>query len=225
MIETRNGHRCGWCLTNDHEKCCVTIELNANKGTTYTCPCACNTTGEYSPTNPRTRCIVCGRRDVPVTSKHKCLDPDDCAEFIETRRANNPQYQAMRRLREEQLRKTSSPKPIREPREPGEPREPKPAKPGRCRCCDGPTKGGLFLPGHDARYISQQAELIVKKGRQDLLNARLDDLTPALFAKLTKRIERLGGVLVGGSGPSALAPVGGRLVGGDDHPVGAEVES
>ena len=194
MSETWNGHRCGWCLTNDHEKCCVTIELSANKGTTYTCPCACNTTGEYSPTNPRTRCIVCGRRDVPVTSKHKCLDPDDCAEFIETRRANNPQYQAMRQLREEQLRKTSSPKPIREPREPGEPREPKPAKTGRCRN-DWLTKGGQFLAGHDARYVSSQAELIVG-GRQDLLAARLDDLTPALFAKLTKRVDALKADLV-----------------------------
>lgn len=34
------------------------------------------------------------------------------------------------------------------------PREPKPAKAGQdCTCgCGGVTKGGRFLPGHDARY-------------------------------------------------------------------------
>lgn len=187
MSETpKNRNRCGWCITGDHERCCVTIELSATKGTVYNCPCSCNTTGEYSPANRRTRCLECGRRDVEVGPSHKCANYDECQDFIAARRAKDPQWQALQVLDNEN-RVSGSPKPVREPKSP---KEPKPAKGGRCRCCDGPTKGGLFLPGHDARYISQQAELIVG-GRQDLLVARLDDLSPALFVKLTKRVDTI----------------------------------
>lgn len=61
----------------------------------------------------------------------------------------------------------------------------KPAKKvGNCRCCDEPTKGGDFLPGHDARYVGMLIEAVRKNGRPvdwalDLLVDR-----PRLQAKL-----------------------------------------
>ena len=192
MSEAPKNHvRCGWCITGDHARCCVTIELSAVKGTVYNCPCVCNTTGEYSPANRRTRCIECGRRDVEIGPNHKCANYYECQDFITAQRPKNPHWQALQAPKNGN-RASGSPKPVREPKSP---KEPKPAKNRQCRCCGEPTKGGLFLPGHDTRYISQQAEQIwaeqTRDGKSPLLAQRLDDLSPALFAKLTKRIERL----------------------------------
>lgn len=70
----------------------------------------------------------------------------------------------------------------------------KPASPGgKCLCCGEATKGGVFLPGHDARYVSRQADAFVaadadEKGKiLDLLEVQL---SARLMAKWVARVER-----------------------------------
>ena len=194
----KRGIRCGWCLNGCHESCAVTVNLNSREGSKprlWNCSCNCNTTGKYTPGHPRTRCIACGRRDVKTGENGRCVDTTECQGFVEDRRAKNPQWQALQtihkdRMPEKHPRPEAHSKLESVPKTPKTPKTPK-AKTGQCRCCNEPTKGGQFLPGHDARYVSQQAKLIVEQNRQDLLAARLDDLSPSMFAKLTKRVETL----------------------------------
>ena len=179
----KRGIRCGWCLNGQHESCSVVIDLNNYESPNprlWHCSCNCNTTGEYTPERPRTRCLTCGRRGVETGVHSRCVNTVECQKAVENRRAKNPQW---------------CPEPKDTPK--NTPQEHPGGKTNqhqhqhRCRCCNEPTKGGQFLPGHDARYISQQAKLIVEQNRQDLLAARLDDLSPSMFAKLTKRVETL----------------------------------
>ena len=63
----------------------------------------------------------------------------------------------------------------------------------KCLCCGEPTKGGKFLPGHDARYVSQQAveyvDAVSDSVRKHIYNYCEEHLSNHLFAKFVKRIE------------------------------------
>lgn len=76
------------------------------------------------------------------------------------------------------------------------PRQRKVATPQECRCgCGDMTKGGNYLPGHDARHAGQVARHAVDSGLDDaqvdrLLDERFWD-TPRLEAKCRASISRL----------------------------------
>lgn len=82
-------------------------------------------------------------------------------------------------------------------------REPAKPKVGVCKCgCEGATKGGNFLPGHDARLVSTLVgEVIAKKTTEaaarkrmapfsDLLRAKFDKSLGLAQDKAAKKVER-----------------------------------
>ena len=64
----------------------------------------------------------------------------------------------------------------------------------QCLCgCGGPVKG-KYRPGHDARYVSQQATAFVAAAVEEkpaILDRLERELSPALMAKWAARVERL----------------------------------
>ncbi len=173
--------RCGWCNTGNCDGCAVSIQLNHG---VYYCPCDCNITGAYSPKHPRTRCIDCRRRNVPVDHASRCVDPDECAAFIVARREASPVWQAIQGLNGEPVEQLADPS----PRVPRRAR----ATHSECLCCGEPTRGGRFQPGHDARYVSTQAGqfwALAREQRDPWLLDQQGKLSNHLYAKLVKRIE------------------------------------
>lgn len=176
------GHRCGFCLDNKcgGEHGCVGAIWWDQSKQLYICPCACN--------QGHTRCTRCGARDVEVTAHtSQCIDIDGCDTTLSIKRANNPSYQALLKAR---AKVTNSARPSATEATP----RPK-ANPagGKCICCGEATRGGLFLPGHDARYVSAQADAFIE-AEGDAKGALLDtleaQLSPKLMAKFVARVER-----------------------------------
>jgi hypothetical protein len=64
------GVRCGWCISNDHAHCVVNLEMGRPSAFyLWSCTCACHV--------GKTRCVLCGRRDVEVVSG-RCADAASC---------------------------------------------------------------------------------------------------------------------------------------------------
>ena len=201
MAQERRPTRCGWCINEDHENCVVTIEVSTG---VWRCPCDVSIVVAGGPLSgqvlhcddPRirgTRCTKCRRRGVEVDDKSRCIDQDNCKGYLAQQRAADPAFQMMDQITHEQVAHA----PKKEARGTG-PREPKVTS-GECQCCGGATKGGKFLPGHDARYVTQQAQAFVALdasvvGNQEgahALYTKMEDLGPALHAKWVKRVEAL----------------------------------
>lgn len=174
------AHRCGFCLDGKCEqgKCVSAVWWDVSKQL-YICPCECNI--------GHTRCTRCGARDVEVTTTSQCIDVEACNGELARKRANNPTFQALLRARE-QFTRTSNQVRVQQ-------REAKPeVTGGQCLCCGSVTRGGLFLPGHDARYVSLQADLFLAADTPEAKGAILDrletQLSPKLMAKWVARVER-----------------------------------
>lgn len=184
MSEKRRPVRCGWCNTGNCDGCAVAIKLNHG---VYYCPCSCNTSVPFSEKHPKTRCVECRRRNVPVDAASLCIDPAECAAFMEARRAASPAWQAIQGLNGEpveQLVEDPAPRPRRKGN----------ATHTECLCCGEPTRGGRFQPGHDARYVSaKSAEFwtLEQDAREPWLLIQQESLSNHLYAKLIKRIDAL----------------------------------
>lgn len=78
--------------------------------------------------------------------------------------------------------------PVEEPAPAPAPAAAKPA--GTCACCGGTTKGGHYLPGHDARHASRLVkEILEGRDVQDAL-AEIPAKHQPLVAKVTVRLGR-----------------------------------
>lgn len=197
---------CGFCISGHHPKCINT--MRNGDGSLIRCRC-CGATSQP-------RCVDCNRRGEDVDpAKSVCVDRDDCAAYREVRRERGP---IAKFLREYYAGATASARvepsfkltgtdttPTREQAEawsegvfdslPPEVQakvvrhRDRPRK-AACRCCGEPTKGGTFLPGHDARYISSLAR-DVELGcldKEAALSAVNDK--PALMAKLERKLSK-----------------------------------
>ena len=95
-----------------------------------------------------------------------------------------------RLLRPGRLRQRRGGQPARAPKVPGKPGAGRPAS-GKCICCGAPTKGGRFLPGHDAKWLSVQVACFTEGGQdraeiRDYMRGR--GASDALIAKFEKRV-------------------------------------
>uniref|UniRef100_A0AAU6R6R9 Helix-turn-helix DNA binding domain protein n=1 Tax=Micrococcus phage Olihed TaxID=3092209 RepID=A0AAU6R6R9_9CAUD len=167
-------HDCGFCSSGHHDKCPGGV-LNGNQTEVVICPCGCDT--------PKLRCLNCNAREDVNPATWTCNDVDGCTRATTARREK-----AHRDLYGD--RPSPEARTAREVQE--TPKKPRAARAGgRCVCCDEPTKGGLFLPGHDSRYLSRTVDAI--KGGVVTLDATLDawaarGLSEALRGKLQKRV-------------------------------------
>lgn len=128
------------------------------RGLWVTCDCDCHTG------NPK--CAECQRATDLREDQPTCVDVEDCAAYQAARTAQNPLTPVLREVRAaaaaEKSRKTAERaerRPATDPdgapvtRRERAPRTVRPARPtsGRCIHCGAPTKGGLFVAGHDAK--------------------------------------------------------------------------
>lgn len=198
-------HPCGGCVHGHHDLCPgavfnpgsgeVIIPGSGSTPTLYAgelryCPCD-------DPTHvPRTiRCRSCGYRnpDTGTTDRGECVDSDACRVrsstnqlFLFLRECQTTRVVTSGALQERARRAT--------PAERDEARAQRTAQKARpCLCgCSGATKGGLFLPGHDARLVSKWgadydgADPDRQRDAVDRFAAL--GMSPALAAKLAKRL-------------------------------------
>lgn len=118
----------------------------------------------------------------------RCIDPDGCQARIQKRLAADPMIQ---QIREARARASESTRETRVARA----KATTPARPnaGKCLHCGEPTKGGLFLPGHDSSFLAAAARDINERKRT-LEEVTLDweqlGTSEALRAKLAKRVSK-----------------------------------
>ena len=182
----RGPIRSGFCMTGNHDRC-KGAGRNGN-GKVHVCPCDCHTNGPIT-------CLDCGTKDVRggfvVDSKTRtCMDPSACEATVTARLAADPLHQQIQQIREESKAKAAEARRAAgDPDAPARPaRAPKAEKgPGKCVCCQAETKGGKFLPGHDARWI-KQVLADVEKGRIDAATAR--DLVAKVSDRLLVKLEK-----------------------------------
>lgn len=186
------AHPCGFCNTNKPapHTGCPGVVTNGN-GIVLHCPCGCRAR----------HCRSCGNDNAddvhPVF--WRCLDRIGCDTRTAAKREAYREKLLGPRYRKPETNMTTP--------NPATQEDPKPAraKTGACQCgCGGATKGGRFLPGHDAKLKSALAITRLQssdRARQQLaaaeeiargwLKNRLVD--EALEAEARQLIERTGG--------------------------------
>lgn len=177
--EIKPRPRCGFCNDGAHYRCPGVIR-NGN-GSLWQCPCtATSRCGSL-------RCTECNNRVAgEVSDDGLCHDRDACMAQIERQRERwieqNPgMVRAMRPASPEPLTKI------------GVTFATKPSS-GTCLCCGGATKGGMFLPGHDARWVSLQVKRYIDGGenRDDVRREMVEcGVSDALLEKYDKRVGLL----------------------------------
>lgn len=175
-IPTKLRGPCGNCAAGQHQLC-RSRYFNPKTHSLIACPCP--------EPHPPVRCRDCGQSVEELGELLTCADPAACRLRIEAHLADNPLHQL---LLECQTTRLESGEVVERPRRDAKFREPKAARSGACLCCGEPTKGGLFLPGHDARFIKILAAR-VGSGELTPTEAGAALPTDALRGKLTKRLE------------------------------------
>ena len=166
---------CGFCRTGGRHDLCPGGILNGNQTEVIVCSCKCDT--------PKLRCLDCNARTDVNPATWTCNDVEACAQVRAARRAAHAE--TLPRLAKDPEGTDTPRKRTRSSEGPS-----KPARTGSCLCCGEATKGGLFLPGHDARYLARTVTEI--KGGQSLDDTMTawarQGISEALQAKLVKRL-------------------------------------
>lgn len=191
MALTKVSSTCGFCNTGNHAKCVIgTVKRNHQHypgGVAWLCKCPHEVCTVLRTDHPA-KCTECGNRnkDEVDPSTWSCIDTSDCAAVVMARQDSDP---LLARIREARTMAK-----ITEDKKATAKKESAP-KTGTCVCgCNGTTKGGKFLPGHDARFVSTLVGAAEEKGftkasvdagRSALKKAGASD---ALFAKFQKSV-------------------------------------
>lgn len=174
----KKKQKCGFCLNNNHEKCVQVIENGKAHGL-WTCGCEEATCGGRI-----LLCIKCKRKHDDVTpDTRQCVDMDACAARIQARREADPTYHFITQIIEESKMAQAAEK--------AEKREKvTKVKEADCSCgCGGKTKGGKFLPGHDARFVSEQVGHVLGKNKTEAAARKeVSSISEALGAKFDKSL-------------------------------------
>ena len=173
--------QCGFCAFGNRHDLCPSGVYSNHK--VHICACDCERANQI-------KCLECGNRtqDELNPQTWHCVDLDACRLEIQRQIDNNPTIQQIRELREKSRERVAETRQSQK-RATGRPTS------GSCIHCGEPTKGGKFLPGHDATWVSEQVAHVGAgtKGdtkRYDELMARCDELgvSDALKQKIQKRI-------------------------------------
>lgn len=176
--------KCGFCSfpskDEPHAHCPIAVQ-NGNGTQIIRCGCDC--------TAHLVKCMRCGSRESldnldrinPET--WACVDPDECAATIERRLAADPTVQMIRRFQEQAGERVKVER-LTRPASSARPSS------GACLHCGEPTKGGKFLPGHDATFLSSAIKSITAGDAtlQEVLDTWAGlGVSEALQGKLHKR--------------------------------------
>lgn len=172
---TTSAYVCGFCASGKHSLCYRAL-INGNKGV-YLCPCA-----EPKCGGKILSCINCKKVHDDVTPGTRlCVDRTACEARVTTKRDADPGYQKILMIKEiNKMAKTEEAKVKREAK----------PKTGVCKCgCEGTTKGGNFLPGHDARFVSEQVGFVTSKTKTEATARKeIGAISEALQAKFDKSL-------------------------------------
>ena len=155
---------CGWCIDGIHDKCVGAIR--SPQGGLWFC--------DHPDRNPTLRCVDCGNKtEGDIDPEHwECIGEHP-------RRTNRKIFQARARVQ------SSATAPAKKPKL-------KMVMSRDCTCrCGGQTRGGLFLPGHDSRYLSAAVRSISDGTEHlDTVLAEMKDagVSDALRNKLMNRL-------------------------------------
>lgn len=194
IVSPEKHPRCGFCETGNHERCSIGIYQAGPPekhpyGAIILCTCE-----KGGCKLGRMKCRDCGLTEGPFKKKHrdrheidstnwKCFDRAACQARIETRQAANPLMAELREARKKGIMaKTEAAKVAKKTAAP---------KVGKCLVTGKPTKGGLFLPGMDARYCSERVADVMEKRateKQALQKMKDDGTSPVLQAKFEKNL-------------------------------------
>lgn len=176
---------CGFCATKNHENCTVGTKHQGRheqhpNGVVWVCNCSCN--------EGRRKCADCGNRNTDEVSRETwtCIDTEACHAAVTTKRENNPFLAQLRDIKE----KVTMAK-IEENAEKAD-KAAKDKPKTYCLVTGEETKGGLFKPGMDARYVSERvievenakfADKAVEKARARMAKDGVSDKLKAKFEK------------------------------------------
>lgn len=171
--------KCGFCGTGTHSRC----PGGTRSGTSGVRICPC----EEGERCGKPRCLKCYNRNVEDLNLNDwtCASTTECESRVQSRLLADPQYVAMQNAREKaNMAAATEKKATRE----------KVVKEGKCLVTGKPTKGGLFAPGQDAKYVSLRVADVAeanftKKAEQEQLKRMKDDGTSEkLQAKFVKAV-------------------------------------
>ncbi|HEU5046094.1 MAG TPA: hypothetical protein VFT75_18385 [Nocardioidaceae bacterium] len=183
---------CGACASGLHNLCPGATYNPATGGLAY-CPCEQHVT---------VRCTRCGHHNPEgeYTATHgTCTDIEGCMGRAAARTGANPTYAMVQECLNTRVEAGEVVERKRRPT----PQQREAARAQRqarkvrdCECsCGGQTKGGAFLPGHDARLLAQLAEQVkqtpITRADEAVVRAKVTERLepfPALLAKFNKRM-------------------------------------
>lgn len=185
LIHPVRHKQCGFCETGHHDRCVIGIRdakpvAHYPEGSIY--PCLCN---EGGCEEGRIKCTDCNNanQDEVDPESWKCKDREACATFLETRREANPLLAELRTAKETaKMAKIENAEKTKAAKTP---------KVGKCLVTGKATKGGLFLPGMDARYASERVKDVIENGvskKDALAKMKADGTSDALQAKFEKNL-------------------------------------
>lgn len=171
---------CGYCAEGRRHDLCPGVTRAAPDAKLWRCQCP-------GPDCGQTRCTECYNRNRDeVTKDGHCIDRLACEEAMAARKAK-VRREMLGRFADVSSDEQIARRPTKTPRRGDGTSRP---TSGKCWCCDEPTKGGRFLPGHDSRWVTVQAKALV--AGETTIQALVDKgTTPALLAKIEKRKARL----------------------------------
>lgn len=181
---------CGFCATRNHENCAVGVKHDGPhskypKGVVWVCGC------EHEDCGPnRRKCAYCHNRTTEQINPEtwECFDVEGCRAGVEAKREADPLHRQLREI-EEQVKMAK----IENTQEKAE-KKAATREPTFCLVTGEPTKGGLFKPGMDARYVSERVtEAINGKFSAKVVEAQRkrmtkDGVSDALKAKFEKSL-------------------------------------
>lgn len=181
---------CGFCAFGGNHELCPSGVVSMTGEKVWRCGCGCEQSLQV-------KCLSCGLRELEYPAEAdrdidsatwRCKDLDACMMRTELRLASNPTVQMIRSINESNGDRVESP---RLPRVGSRPA----ARPksGQCLHCGEPTKGGLFLPGHDAAWVSHLVKEVGLGTTPDAIAEMMTSkgCSPVLVAKFRKKAEAL----------------------------------
>lgn len=184
--------RCGFCATNNHEKCPGGVRngVGAKSGAIVRCQCGCG----YNVL----RCLDCKNPKVEDIDPEtwSCLDKDACAVRVQHRLDTNPAVAQIRQIKErhdmartDTLAQRRAARAATKPATKVEPATKAAKEPKECGCGCETLTGGNFAPGHDARFISglvKEAQATKSEVKRGQIRKRALAYSEALAGKFDK---------------------------------------
>lgn len=184
-IAQADTRTCGFCSTGHHHLCPRAVR-NGDLAPAKISTCNCKAGPDCG--DDTLRCLECkseAQQDIDPDN-WRCLDQNACQARVQARLDASPVYQKIKRVKETAMARVSNEKVEKAAK------APKAAKVGKCLVTGKPTKGGKFLPGMDAKFVSLRVAAVTG-GSETVAQARAqfkeNDLSDALLAKFERSLE------------------------------------